>query len=74
MPLYRISVENAGICVADSCVSLADVTTARECAAHVVFRLEQQSCRPTGGLTVSVTDDDGDEVLTLPVRGSAAIH
>jgi Domain of unknown function (DUF6894) len=74
MPLYRISVEDAGICVADGCVCLADATTARECAAHVVHRLEQQSCRPTGGLTVSVTDDDGDEVLTLPVSGSAAIH
>jgi Domain of unknown function (DUF6894) len=74
MPLYRFSIEVGATCVADSCAYLADATLARECATHVVQRLEQQSCRPTGGWSVSVTDDDGDEVLTLPVSGSAAIH
>jgi hypothetical protein len=74
MPLYRISVEDGVVCVADSCVYLSDAATARECAAHVVHKLEQQSCRPTGGWSVSVTDDDGDEVLSLPVGGSAAFH
>ena len=74
MPLYRFSVEAGSTCVADSSVYLADANSARECAVHVANRLEQQSSRPAGGWSVSVTDDDGDEVLTLPVGGSAAFH
>jgi hypothetical protein len=74
MPLYRFSVADGLSCVGDACVYLDDATSARECAAHVARRLERESSRPTGGWSVLVTDDDGDEVLTVPVGGSAAVH
>jgi hypothetical protein len=74
MPLYRISVEDRSVCVANTCIHLADASSARECATHVAQRLQRESCKPLGGWSVSVTDDDGDEVVTLSLGGSAAFH
>ena len=74
MPLYKFSIEDGASCVADTCVSLSDAASAREYAAHVAHKLERESCRPTGGWSVFVTDDEGEEVLMVPVGGSAAFH
>jgi hypothetical protein len=74
MPLYWFSVEDGSSCVADTCQYLSDLTSARQYAARLANSVEQQSCRPMGGWSVAVTDDEGREMLTVLVGGSAKFH